>query len=94
MEDYKTLHTVGVYDLLVGRSLREPDRVGNIYLIYNSETDVVEEEVTYAPQAYNYVEQLAAEWDARIQSAELEEEEADGKVKSIGSLRKTGAYEH
>ncbi len=82
----------GVYQLIVCPSVRKPDASGNYYIVYNTVTDVVEEEVTYAPQAYNYLEQLSAEWDARKHSEELETAEADGKVSAVASLRQE--YEH
>lgn len=90
------VETRGVYQILVGPSNREEGKHANMYLIYNTETNVVEEECWFAPQAYNYLEQLSAEWDARIHSAQLEaEEEKAGKVVSVGSLRsKADEYEH
>jgi len=86
------LKEMGVYRLIVGESVRDPEMKGNVYIIYNKETDVVEEEVTYAPQAFNYLEQLSAEWDARIHSEELEAAEADGNVAAVASLR--DGYKH
>ena len=86
------LDTRGVYEIRVAPSVRNPELKGNYYLIYNTVTDVVEEEVTYAPQAYSYLEQLSAEWDARVQSAELEELEKDGDVAAVASLRED--YNH
>lgn len=87
------IETKGVYQLIVGKSIRNPEKVGNFYLIYNKETDVVEEECTYAPQAFAYMEQLSAEWDARVDANALAKAEANGSVKVVASLRKPG-YDH
>jgi hypothetical protein len=92
----RTIDTRGVYQLVVGPSVRDSSEDGAAvrYLLYNTITGVYEEECWFAPQAYNYLEQLSAEWDARHDSAELEaEEEAAGKVVSVGSLR-AKSYEH
>lgn len=94
----RTIDTRGVYQLVIGPSVRSsgPEGEANRYLLYNTVTDVYEEECWFAPQAYNYLEQLSAEWDARMDSAKLEaEEEKAGKVVSVGSLRsKASAYDH
>lgn len=85
----------GVYEILIGMSVRDPDSQGKRYLIYNTVTDVVEEECWFAPQAYNYLESLSAEWDARVDSAALEKAEREtGKVAAVASLRADKAYEH
>lgn len=68
--EYTKLSSIGVFDLLVGPSIHTKGDGNycdsNLYLIYNRETCVVEEEVKYSPQAYSYLSQLSTEWDNRI----------------------------
>ena len=95
-DERKIIDQRGVYQLMVGRSVRDSSLEGaaNRYLVYNTVTQVFEEECWFAPQAYNYLEQLSAEWDARKDSEELEAaEEKTGKVAAVASLREK-VYEH
>lgn len=88
---YSVLETMGEYELLVGPSIRDESIIGDVYLIRNTVTGVIETEDTLAPRAFGYLEQLSAEWDAQFQEKELAEEEAKGVI-PVGSLRQ--GYEH